>query len=291
MIRRDIAMVLSGGGARGMAHVGVLRAFEEASIPIDVIGGTSFGAIIAVLRAMDHSWREIRDILWDNLASVGAPIDVTPPALAISKGQRLIRLLGSTIGDAHLEDVWLRCFCVSSNLSSGHPLVHTSGSAATALRASVAIPGVFPPVASGDGEVLVDGAVMNNLPVDVMAGFSSGGPIIAVNLRAPAQLTAGELPEDGVVSGWRMLGRRLNPLQQKVRVPSLVEILTRASEVGGAEAARALEQSADFVLHPPTGDHALLDFSALDDLITSGYEHTVAQLEAWQEAGRPLTAR
>lgn len=289
IVRRDTSLVLSGGGARGMAHVGVIRALEEAAIPIDIAGGTSFGAIIALMLAMDLGWQEMRDILWEQLAQPGAPLDLTPPTLAISKGQRLLGLLNNTFGDTNLEDAWLRCFCVSSNLSTGHPLVHKTGSVPAALRASVAIPGVFPPVASADGEVLVDGAVMNNLPVDVMAGFSSGGPIIAVNLRAPAELAAGDLPVDGIISGWQMLGRRLNPLRTNVAVPSLIEILARASEVGGAEAARALEQSADYVLHPPTGDHALLEFAALDDLIRSGYEHTVDQLAAWEKAGRPLS--
>ncbi len=288
ILRRDIGLVLSGGGARGMAHVGVIRAFEEASIPIDVVGGTSFGAIVAMMASIDLGWQAIRDILWDQLAQPGAPIDITPPTLAISKGERLVKLLRNTFDEGLIENAWLRSFCVSSNLTTGHPLIHQSGSTATALRASVAIPGVFPPVATGDGEVLVDGAVMNNLPVDVMSGFSNGGPIVAVNLRAPVELAAGDLPLDGIVSGWTTLGRRLNPTKTNVAVPSLVEILARASEVGGAEAARALEQDADYVLHPPTGDHALLEFGALDDLIRLGYEYTAEELRSWEEAGRSL---
>jgi len=288
MMRKDIGLVLSGGGARGLAHIGVLRAFEEASIPIDVAGGTSFGAIVAFMRALDFTWREMRDAMWDRLARPGAPIDLTPPAVAVSKGSKLMKLLTDGFGETQIEDTWLRYFCVSSNLSTGHPLVHSSGNAAMALRASVAIPGVFPPVASGDGEVLVDGAVMNNLPVDVMASFSNGGPIIAANLRAPAAIAAGELPTDGIVSGWKALGRRLNPLRSRLEVPSVLEILTRSSETGGAESARVLERGADFVLHPPTGDHALLDFGMLDELIATGYEYTMAELARWRAAGHSI---
>jgi predicted acylesterase/phospholipase RssA/CRP-like cAMP-binding protein len=288
VLRSDVAMVFSGGGARGMAHLGVIRAFAEQGIPIDVVGGTSFGAIMAVACAMDLGWEEMRDRLWEGVGRDGAPIDVTAPLLALSRGTRLLRVLETVFGDTCLEDTWLPCYCVSSNLSTGHPLIHTSGRAVTALRASVAIPGVFPPVATGDGEVLVDGGVMNNLPVDVMAGFSNGGPTIAVNLHSPVHMEAGDLPADGIVSGWALVWRRLHPLRDRARVPSVVEVLARSSEIGGSETARVMEQRADFVLHPPTGDHALLDFQALDDLQRLGYEYTMAEIEGWRAAGRTL---
>ncbi len=288
ILHRDIAVVLSGGGARGMAHVGVLRAFEEAAIPIDVIGGASFGAIVAMMRALDMDWRAMREALWETVGRDGPPIDLTAPAVAFSKGQRLSNILLTVFDDARLEDTWLRSFAVSSNLSTGHPLVHTSGSIVEALRASIAIPGIFPPAASDDGEVLVDGALMNNLPVDVMTQFSNGGPIVAVNLRSPAELAAGELPANGVISGWRTLGRRLRPFRRGPAVPSLMEILMRSTEIGGAEATRTLEQSADYVLHPPVEDHEFLDFAALDDLVSSGYESTREQLATWEATGRSL---
>ena len=288
ILRRDIGLVLSGGGARGMAHVGVLRALDERGIPVDVTGGSSFGGIVAMFRSLDLSWHEIRDVLWETVGRPGAPVDPTLPAIAVSQGTKLANVLNQAFGDATIENSWLRTFCVASNLSTGHPLVLTSGPMAAALRASVAIPGVFPPVSTADGEVLVDGGVMNNLPVDVMADFSDGGQIIAVNLRAPAQLAAGELPADGVVSGWRTIARRLNPLSPKPQMPSLVEILARSSEVGGTATSRLMEQRADFVLHPPSRGHALLEFGALDDLIAGGYDYTMAMIDSWEADGRSL---
>ena len=288
ILRRDIGLVLSGGGARGMAHVGVLRAFEERGIPVDVTGGSSFGGIVAMFRSLDLSWQEIREVLWETVGRPGAPVDPTPPVIAVSRGIKLANVLSQAFGDATIENSWLRTFCVASNLSTGHPLVLTSGPMATALRASVAIPGVFPPVSTADGEVVVDGGVMNNLPVDVMADFSDGGPIIAVNLRAPAELAAGELPADGVVSGWGTIARRLNPFSARPQMPSLVEVLARSSEVGGTATSRLMEQRADFVLHPPSRGHALLEFGALDDLIAGGYEYTMAMIDSWEADGRSL---
>jgi predicted acylesterase/phospholipase RssA/CRP-like cAMP-binding protein len=288
ILGQDLGVVFSGGGARGLAHVGVVRALAEADIPIDVVGGTSFGAIVAMMVALDMSWEEMRAVFRGTVGRDGAPVDLTVPAVSLSKGQRLLDMLGGFFGDNSLEHTWRRGFCVSSNLSSGHALVHTTGSIVQALRASIAIPGVFPPVASEDGEVLVDGAVMNNLPVDVMARMSNGGPIVAVNLRSPAEMEARQLPIDGVVSGWRSMGSRLWPFTPRAELPSLMTILARANEMSGADAMRALEATADYVLRPPTGGHPFLDFSAVDPLIQTGYEYTVGQLEAWRQEGRRL---
>jgi len=285
LLGKDIGLVLSGGGARGLAHVGVMRALDEAGIPIDIVGGTSFGSIAAMMRALDMTWEEMREVLWDTVGRNGAPIDITAPAISFSKGQRLRDVIDQTYTDANIEDTWLRSYCVSSNLSSGHSLVHRTGPIASAVRASVAIPGVFPPVASGDGEVLVDGAVMNNLPVDVMTQLSRGGPIVAVNLRSPAEMPARQLPGTGVVSGWQTLWRRLTPFGATPEMPTMLDILARSNEMSGAEATRALEETATYVLHPPTGGHAFLDFGALDELIETGYRHTLEQIDEWDEAG------
>ena len=131
-----------------MTHVGVIRAFAEAGVPIDAIGGTSFGGIIAGYHSLGLDWQGIRDELWRTVGRPGAPVDLTLPVVALSKGRKLMDVLTTSFGDVLIEDLWTRMFCVSSNLSTGHPLVHSDGSLRMALRASVAIPGVFPPVAT-----------------------------------------------------------------------------------------------------------------------------------------------
>lgn len=289
ILGRDIGVVLSGGGAHGMAHVGVLKAFEESAIPIDLIGGSSFGGIVAFLRAQDLSWQTVRNVLWETVGRPGAPIDATIPAIAISKGARLRQALIAAFSTARIDEAWIKCFCLASNLSSGEPVVITQGSMVEALRASVAIPGVFPPVVTADGDVLVDGGVMNNVPVNVMAELSNGGPIVAVSLRQSAELAAHGLPKDGIISGWRLLGARLRPFGTKPAVPSMIELLARANETAGVQANRLLEQSADFVLHPPKGAQGFLEFDALDALIESGYRYTMKEIESWDASGRTLT--
>lgn len=275
---RDLSLVLSGGGARGMAHVGVIRAIAEAGLTVDVVGGTSFGAIVAGYLAQGLDWMAMRDELWRVVGRPGAPVDVTLPTVSLSKGRKLRGVLESSFADDTIENLWLRMFCVSSNLTTGHPLVHDRGPVKTALRASVAIPGVFPPVASLDGEVLVDGGIMNNLPIDVMHRFADGGPMIAVNLRSPGALAAHDLPTDGVVPGWRTAIRRVMP-GSTPGVPTIAEVLLRSTETGASLAAREMEPIADLVLRPSTDGFAMMDFGALDRLIEVGYAYTMGRIE------------
>jgi len=286
--RRDVALVLSGGGARGIAHLGVIKAFEELDVPIDVVGGTSFGSIAAVMRAIGMSEAEMRDVVNRGVGKSGALIDLTAPAMALTKGARLLDVLRGAFGDAALEDVWLRCFCISSNLTTARPQMHVRGNAVAAVRASVAIPGVFPPVATADGDLLVDGSIMNNLPVDVMAEFADGGPLVAVNLRSRAHLAAGDLSAEGVMSGWRLLLNRFLPFRDTPEVPSLMALLARATETGSSMADHVLEQAADYVLHPPVSDFGPMDFTAIDDLIEAGYRYTMEELASWADQGRPI---
>ena len=197
-------------------------------------------------------------------------------------------VLDSSFGDTLIEDLWIRMFCVSSNLSTGHPLVHTDGSLRLSLRASIAIPGVFPPVSTPDGEVLIDGGIMNNLPIDVMLDFADGGPLVAVNLRSPATLDVGDLPVDGVISGWGTALRRLSPLASSRKMPGLTDVLLRSTETGASLAARVLEPRADYIMHPPIEGYGLLEFGAVDPLVESGYAYAMEMLERWHDEGRPL---
>ncbi|NNF09002.1 MAG: cyclic nucleotide-binding domain-containing protein [Acidimicrobiia bacterium] len=268
---REIGLVLSGGGARGIIHIGILKALNELNIPVDVVGGSSAGALGAGSIATGGNWEHMRDSLWDNLASKGSPVDLTAPAISLAKGERITEAITGAFGDTLIENLWLRFFCVSSNLSQGEVMVHHSGLLWKALRASVSIPGLWPPVRTPDGDVLVDGAVMNNLPVDVMQSFHDGGAIIAVNLKGTAALGAVDLTESGVMSGWAPLARRVNPFAESARLPGIVDILLRSTETGNVLASKRLEREADIVLHPDVASFGLLDFEGFDRLIEVGY--------------------
>ncbi len=276
---RAVGLVLSGGGARGLAHIGVLQALEEAAVPVDVVGGASFGALIAAARARGDDAGTVRESAHEFLVDRRSPLDVTAPAAALTGGKRIVSMLQDGFGDLQIEDLWHRFFCVSSNLTKGRTQVHTTGPVWQAVRASISIPGLFPPVNSGDGDVLVDGAVMNNLPVDVIKPMNGGGPVLAVNLRGEFSLRSADLPHHGMLSGWKVYGRRLNPLADTLALPGIIDVLLRTTEVGSVLSSRAMEQQADLVFRPPVEDAGLLDFSACDQLIDAGYRQAVQVLE------------
>ncbi len=274
-----VNLVLSGGGARGLAHIGVLRALEESRIPIDFVGGASFGSVTAAHAAMGRSWEETRDQTIEHLVDLGSPVDLTPPMVALARGAKVRRQLKGGFGEVAIENLWINFFCVSSNLTRGEVRVHQTGPIWEALRASVSIPGVFPPMRSPDGDVLVDGAVMNNLPVDVAERLGEPGLMMAVNLRSPADIAARDLPPDGALSGWRAIRRHIAPWRDKSAVPGIVQTLMRTSEIGSVISSKTFEQKAHIVFRPPVSGFSLMDFSSYEPLIEAGYRHALEVLE------------
>jgi predicted acylesterase/phospholipase RssA/CRP-like cAMP-binding protein len=202
-------LVLGGGGARGLAHLGVIRALEEAGVPIDVVGGTSIGAIMAALcaRGLPDSER-VRRVT--RIARTGRRL-VTPtlPLIAFSAGRRVDQILAEHLTSVPIEDLPLGFFCVSASLTRAEAVIHERGPLWTAVRASLALPGIYPPVYA-DGDLLIDGGAVDNLPVDVMRDRVGAGSIIAVDVASETEpLTVA--PYGPGLSGWRVLGRRLNP--------------------------------------------------------------------------------
>jgi len=275
---REIALVLSGGGARGIAHLGIFRALVDLGIPVDVVGGASFGSLAAAALAMGWSLDEQRDRFAEAFGTQGKPIDLTAPVVSLAKGKNLTTGIRHVFGDTMIENLWLRYYCVSSNLSVGDVAVHTRGPLWRALRASVAIPGLWPPVPSESGDVLVDGGVMNNLPVDVMEGFADAGAIVAVNLKGSAHLPSHGLPDNGILSGWRPLAGRINPVGKGPGLPGIADLLLRATETGNVLSSKRLEQEADVVLHPDVAEFGLLAFDRIDEIIESGYRYGLKEL-------------
>ena len=157
---RAVGLVLGGGGGRGFAHLGVLRALEELGIPVDMIGGASIGAPMALLSAMGHTAAEGLDLAEQSFRSL---LDYTLPIASLLSGRRITRAIERTCRDWDIEDLWLPYYCVSTDITTGRTVSHRRGSLLRAVRASVAIPGVLPPVPDGES-LLVDGGVLNNLP-------------------------------------------------------------------------------------------------------------------------------
>ncbi len=243
-MRRGVGLVLSGGGARGFAHLGIIRALREAKVPIDFLGGASIGAIIAAGVAMGWSDEEMQLRYRRSFVQTNPVNDYTFPFLALTRGKKVSRLLEREYGSVLIEDLRYPYFCVSANLTTGRLFEHRSGSVAQALRASVAIPGVMPPVFHDDG-VLVDGAAINNLPVDVMQGHAPG---FVIGCDVGADRNFGE--------------RRVN----------IFEVLMHAGMINSTASERAQRELADVLMKPPLANIDLLNWQAFDRAIQAGYD-------------------
>ncbi len=265
-------LVLAGGGARGLAHLGMLRALHEAGHRFDAVGGTSIGAIIGAGIACGWALDTITDTLRRGFVE-GRPLsDWTLPLVAMTRGRRASSMLRHAFGALEIEDLPLPYFCVSTQLSGGGMAVHRQGSLWLWLRASSAIPGVLPPVLQ-QGRVYVDGALVDNLPTDVMAA-EGVAHITALDIRADiALLTTAE--ESFTPALWRLLLQRRQPVLR----PGLVSTLVRAGMVNGETASAARRERADLLITPPLEHIGMLDWKDWERAIEAGYRYTVDLLE------------
>lgn len=258
-------LVLAGGGARGFAHLGALRAIREAGIGVDILGGTSMGGIIAAGIAMDWSDEELQDRMRAAFVDANPISDYTIPRIALVRGRKVTSLLKEHFGETEIQSLWRPYFCVSSNLTTGQIMIHRRGLIWQALRASVAIPGLLPPV-SFNGDVLVDGAVMNNFPADIMKELGRG-PVIGVDVEANQSITAAEIEETSG-PGWRTMdqGRRDDP--------GIINILMRAGTVNSEAQTKLSRHKVDIYFSPNMEGIGLRDWHKFDQAIEAGYTHT-----------------
>jgi len=273
-----VGLVLGGGAARGFAHVGVMRAFKELNIPIDLIGGNSMGAVIAAQYAMQWDFDQMIERT-QQLCLQGDQFTV--PVTSIFSGNRMTQGLRKMFADSCIEDLWLHFFSISCNISRATVMTHQQGSLLSAVLSSNAPPGLFPPqVVKGD--LLVDGALLNNVPVDVMAKINEGGHIIAVDINAREDLL-GNTDNIGGMSGWQLLVNKLNPIGQKINLPNLIEILTRASIIGGlAQRKKLMRGVADLYLQPPVNHFPLMGYKHARAIEQAGYDYAIKALQKWQ---------
>jgi predicted acylesterase/phospholipase RssA/CRP-like cAMP-binding protein len=277
---RAVGIVLGGGGARGMAHIGALKAIQELGIPIDLIGGTSSGALIAGLLARGTDCATIHGQVRERLAA-GSLLDFTLPLLSLVSGRRISRILDYAFGDLLIEDLSLGYFCVSSNLTRARLVVHRRGPLRRAVRASISLPGILPPVVD-DGDLLVDGGLMNKLPVDVMRGLCNNGKVLAVSVSAVGGVEAAGGYGDHV-SGWGVLGRWLNPFRPRTPGPNIASILLCSTLVNSGQAQEALEREADLCVRVPPAPIGLFDYNSFDAMVEAGYRAALKQLEGWPD--------
>lgn len=275
---RAVGVVLGGGGARGFAHIGVLRALAEAGVPIDYIGGTSMGAGVAAQYALGIApddlleWNRRIYLEWRPQKQITLPlVSLVDNRLAGVCGERVY-------GDTEIEDLWTPYFAITSNLTTAEMMVHRTGLLRKYVLASASIPVFAPPVLEGN-HLLVDGALLNNLPVDVMREQGVGVVVASeVSLEEDASFTA-----DAVPSAWDVLRGRFRFGAATRPFPGIMEMAMRSSLLHSSWREKEALAKADFCLRPPIEPFALMAFEQMEEISKVGYAYAREAVAAWAE--------
>lgn len=266
---RSTGLVLSGGGARAYAHIGVVRALREAGQPFDVLGGTSMGAIIAACVAMGWDDEEIEHRIRKAFVESNPLGDYVLPVVALTRGRRVEERLAEHFGETLIEDLEVPFFAVSTNLASGSLRIHRAGMLRKALRASISLPGILPPVVEGDHALLVDGAVLRNFPVDILKDMHRG-PIIGVDVARRDGVDPEDFRDPPGFFGWIAAHGFQAP-------PPIASLLMRAATL--AIDPWEGRSGADLLITPEMADIDMRDWKRFDECVAAGYEAAVAALQ------------
>lgn len=269
MSGRSVGLVLSGGGARAFAHIGTVRALRERNVPIDFAGGTSMGGVVAACVAMGWSDEEIDHRIRKGFVETNPLGDFNVPVVGLVRGKRVDKRLKEHFGNATIGDLDIPFFCVSTNLTDGDTFIHKRGFIRHALRASIALPGILPPIIH-DGDVLVDGGVLNNFPVNVMKNQHRGYIIGSDVSRSLRGFPADEFIEPPGFFGWvRKHGFS--------RTPPIASLLMRSATVGVNPSAG--KHLTDLYITPDIVNLELRDWEAYEEAVQAGYEATIKALD------------
>ncbi|MFO7769402.1 MAG: patatin-like phospholipase family protein [bacterium] len=236
---REAALVLSGGAAYGSAHLGVLEVLEEKDFRVAGIAGASVGALVGVLYAFGEDLGALqetaRDLSWPEITSL------TRPDMGLLSTTKLMSWVRKRIGEVDLADAPIPVAVVATDLTRGTPVVFTEGDAALAVAASCAVPGLFKPIRH-EGLLLVDGGLVNNLPVR-LAREMDVGPVVASDLLAPAEHPTPE---------------------------NIFDVVLRAVNLMVGMAPSSERDEADLLITPDTGPYSSADLSRAEELMAAG---------------------
>ncbi|RPJ08522.1 MAG: hypothetical protein EHM28_04070 [Spirochaetaceae bacterium] len=245
---KKIGIAFSGGAARGLAHIGVIKVLQEKSIPVSFVAGASVGSLIGALYASGMSWQAMvemaRDLEWRDLAQI------TFPKLGFAKQDRLESMLTKILGDKRFEDLQIPMAMTTVDICTGEEYVIKSGPIARAVHASASVPGIFEPTVI-DGRYLVDGGLKDNLPVSVLREMGADF-VIAVELNRQ--------PPD--------------PVPPK----NVLEVLYRSYQIILALGKDAAKEC-DVLIAPDLSPFNYFDLHQVDGLVKSGEEATRQALE------------
>lgn len=291
VVGAPVGLVLSGGAARAFAHIGVLRAVRDAGVPVDVVIGTSAGALIGGQFAMGWSPEQIQRV---SAEVFGGPrrrmLDFVPPYTSLIGSTRFNAALDEIFGDVRFEDLWIQFLCTTTDLTSATGLTHRRGRLRPYVRASCSLPLVLPSVAH-EGHLLADGGIVNNLPVDPLLAVTSVGVLVVVNVTSPFYTADEAYNYEDSVSLSRVLNGRFNPFSEKLVAPGILDVLMRSLEVGSKGMEPAQIAKASVYVRPDVERFGYTDVAALDEIVAEGERATVAALEDLGPRSIPFTDR
>jgi NTE family protein len=286
--RITIGYALGGGGARGLAHIGVLKALEDSGVYPDYIAGTSVGALIGSLYASGLSARDIEQISFQyDWRSVARLADMVIPVSGLIQGKKVVNLLESYIGNISFSDLKIKYACVAADIMNGEQVVITQGKVIDAVRASFSIPGIFTPVKHQD-RILVDGGIVTEVPVKVCremgAEFVIGVNVIPNPAKAIHIYLLNRNNEDEKTAK-SVRARR----DQEAELPRLIDVLTQSLTISGYRVALEDLKSADVAISPPVEIIGFWQFFRASEAILQGELATREAIPAIQSAMENIT--
>jgi NTE family protein len=292
-----LGLALGSGAARGLAHIGVIRALQERHIPIDCVAGTSIGALIGAAYCagnLDALARDFNSFDWKRVASL---LDPVFPRSGLIDGQKVAAFLRTYVPFRNIEDLPLPFCAVATDMLTGDEVVLSRGDVIEAVRASIAVPGMLTPVRS-NGRLLVDGGLVNPVPVNTTRAMGAES-VVAVDLNHDfvEKRLARLLPSAGSQSNERGASRLLDALQSvsspaaaqlsawlhREPAPGIIDVLMGSLTIMQARITEAnlARDRPDLLIRPPLGDVRFMDFDRAAATIASGYETARNDLQAW----------
>jgi NTE family protein len=257
LIRKKIGLALGGGFARGLAHIGVIRVLKQEGIPIDMIAGTSIGAIVGGLYALRRDILRIERIADEiNRAHLFSLLDLRFHRTGLFGGQKIMSWTKSIIGrDVMFSDLEVPFACVATDIMTGEEMVINEGSVMEAVRASFSIPGLFSVVKS-QGRYLVDGGLVNPVPVGTVKGMGAEFTV-AVNV-IPDMSASDKTP-------WTWIEGK-----KRFKEPNISEVLMQSIYIGARPLVQSAMKSADLVIEPAVDFIGPGDFHRARECILQG---------------------
>ncbi|CAI7601220.1 unnamed protein product [Penicillium palitans] len=283
---KSVGLVLGGGGARGISQVGVIKALEEAGIPIDIIGGTSIGSFIGALYARDADVVPMYGRAKKFSGRMGSmwrfALDLTYPTVSYTTGHEFNRGIFKTFGDSQIEDFWLEFYCNTTNISRSRIEYHSSGYVWRYVRASMSLAGLMPPICD-EGSMLLDGGYIDNLTVAHMKSLGAD-VIFAIDVGSIDDTTPQGFGDS--LSGFWSVFNRWNPFSSLPNPPTLSEIQARLAYVSSFDnLERAKNMPGCLYMRPPIDPYGTLDFGKFDEIYKVGYAYGKEFLDRLKSEG------